>query len=129
VADSDQQRLARLQRDHGVNVALGSDWPATYGSGTLGIRPFLNIQAAILRQPPPPSQADAFTLEGALQAYTLAGARQMGLEAITGSIRVGKRADLVLLDRDLTAIPTEDIHRTNVLLTLMDGRSTGVDRS
>jgi len=63
------------------------------------------------------------------QAYTLAGARQMGLEAITGSIRVGKRADLVLLDRDLTAIPTEDIHRTNVLLTLMDGRSTGVDRS
>lgn len=140
-------RFGRLQRDHGVNVALGSDWPATYGSGTLGIRPFLNIQAAILRQPPPPlleamgsslgadaeqplpPQADAFTLEGALQAYTLAGARQMGLEAITGSIRVGKRADLVLLDRDLTAIPTEDIHRTNVLLTLMDGRSTGVDRS
>lgn len=35
----------------------------------------------------------------------------------------------VLLDRDLTAIPAEDIHRTNVLLTLMDGRSTGVDRS
>lgn len=33
-------------------------------------------------QPLPP-QADAFTLEGALQAYTLAGARQMGLEAIT----------------------------------------------
>ena len=34
-------RFGRLQRDHGVSVALGSDWPATYASGTLGIEPLL----------------------------------------------------------------------------------------
>lgn len=132
-------RFGRLQRDHGLNVALGSDWPATYASGTLGIEPMLNVQAAILRQPPPPLLAamkgslgpgaeqplpplqDAFTLEGALEAYTLAGARQLGIEAITGSIKVGKRADLCVLDQDLTAVPTDRIYSARCLLTLMDG--------
>jgi predicted amidohydrolase YtcJ len=132
-------RFGRLQRDHGLNVALGSDWPATYASGTLGIEPMLNVQAAILRQPPPPlldamktalgpgaseplpPMQDAFTLEGALEAYTVAGARQLGIDAITGSIKVGKRADLCVLDQDLTAMPTDRIYSSRCLLTLMDG--------
>ena len=132
-------RFGRLQRDHGLNVALGSDWPATYASGTMGIEPMLNVQAAIRRQPPPPLLAamkgslgpgaeqplppmqDAFTLEGALEAYTLAGARQLGIDAITGSIKEGKRADLCVLDQDLTAVPTDRIYSTRCLLTLMDG--------
>ena len=134
-------RLGRLQRDHGLNLALGSDWPATYGSGLLGIEPMLNVQAAIRRQPPPPllaamgdtlgpdpseplpPQEDALSLEGALQAYTIAGARQLGLEAITGSIQVGKRADLCVFDRDLTRLPSDRIHSARCLLTLMDGRA------
>ncbi len=138
-------RFGRLQRNHGLNVALGSDWPATYASGTLGIEPMLNVQAAILRQPPPPLQQameqmgadalgpnagdplppmqEAFTLDGALQAYTIAGARQLGIDGITGSIKVGKRADLCVLDRDLTSLPTDQIYSARCLLTLMDGRS------
>ena len=136
-------RFGRLQRDHGLNVALGSDWPATYASGTLGAEPMLNVQASILRQPPPPLEKamqaigtealgpnasaplppmqDALTLDGALQAYTLAGARQLGIDGIAGSIKVGKRADLCVLDQDVTAIPTDQIHGARCLLTLMDG--------
>jgi predicted amidohydrolase YtcJ len=132
-------RFGRLQRDHGLNVALGSDWPATYASGTLGIEPMLNVQAAILRQPPPPlleamkgslgpnaseplpPMQDAFTLNGALEAYTIAGARQMGIDGITGSIKVGKRADLCVLDRDLTRLPADEIYSARCRLTLMDG--------
>jgi len=132
-------RLGRLQRDHGLNVALGSDWPATYAGGLLGIEPMLNVQAAIRRQPPPPLLAamgqtlgpgateplppleDALTLEGALQAYTIAGARQLGLEAITGSIKVGKRADLCVFDRDLTSTSSDQIYAGRCLMTLMDG--------
>jgi predicted amidohydrolase YtcJ len=132
-------RFGRLQRDHGLNVALGSDWPATYASGTLGIEPMLNVQAAILRQPPPPlleamkgslgpnaseplpPMQDAFTLNGALEAYTIAGARQLGIDGITGSIKVGKRADLCVLDRDLTRLPADEIYSARCRLTLMDG--------
>ena len=132
-------RFGRLQRDHGLNLALGSDWPATYASGTLGIEPMLNVQAAIRRQPPPPLFAamkealgpgaseplppmeDALTLDGSLEAYTLAGARQLGIDSITGSIREGKRADLCVFDQDLTAIPSDRIYSARCLLTLMDG--------
>jgi len=132
-------RFGRLQRDHGLNVALGSDWPATYASGTLGIEPMLNVQAAILRQPPPPLLAamkdalgpgaseplppmeDAFTLDGALEAYTLAGARQLGIDAIAGSIKEGKRADLCVFDQDITALPMDRLYSARCLLTLMDG--------
>ena len=132
-------RFGRLQRDHGVSVALGSDWPATYASGILGIEPMLNVQAAILRQPPPPlfdamkavlgpnasdplpPMEDAFHLDGALEAYTIAGARQMGIDGITGSIKAGKRADLCVLDQDLTQLPVDRIYNARCLLTLMDG--------
>ena len=136
-------RFGRLQRNHGLNVALGSDWPATYASGTMGIEPMLNVQAAILRQPPPPLQQamasigaaslgpnperplppmeDAFTLDGALEAYTMAGARQLGIDGITGSIKVGKRADLCVFDQDITTIATDHIYSARCLLTLMDG--------
>jgi predicted amidohydrolase YtcJ len=99
----------------------------------------LNVQAAIRRQPPPPLLdamkdalgpnsneplppiQDAFTLDGALEAYTLAGARQLGIDTITGSIREGKRADLCVFDVDLTSVPTYQIYSARCLLTLMDG--------
>jgi predicted amidohydrolase YtcJ len=99
----------------------------------------LNVQAAIRRQPPPPlleamkgvlgpgaseplpPMEDAFTLDGALEAYTIAGARQLGIDNITGSILEGKRADLCVLDQDLTTIGTDRIYSARCLLTLMDG--------
>ena len=41
-----------------------------------------------------------------------------------GSIKVGKQADLVVLDRNLFDVPAHDIHEVRVMLTLMDGKVT-----
>jgi len=46
----------------------------------------------------------------------------MRLEDKTGTIEVGKRADLIVLDRNLFNIPTTEISEAKVLLTLMDGK-------
>ena len=57
-----------------------------------------------------------------LAAYTIGGARLMHQEAETGSIEVGKSADLVVLDRNLFAIPPAEIAQAKVLLTLFEGK-------
>jgi predicted amidohydrolase YtcJ len=60
-------------------------------------------------------------LQTALEMYTRNAARVMRLDALTGSIEVGKRADLIVLDRDLFKIPTKEVNEARVLQTLLDG--------
>jgi hypothetical protein len=45
----------------------------------------------------------------------------MHMEDEIGSIEVGKKADLVVLDQNLFDVDAYDIHKTNVVLTMMDG--------
>jgi hypothetical protein len=46
----------------------------------------------------------------------------MQQDTITGSLEVGKRADLIVLDRDILTIDPETIDATKVLATYLDGR-------
>jgi predicted amidohydrolase YtcJ len=62
-------------------------------------------------------------LDTMIAAYTINGAWLMGLEKEQGSIEVGKRADFVVLDRDLFAGPASAINEARVLLTVFDGRT------
>ncbi|MDG1713485.1 MAG: amidohydrolase family protein, partial [Woeseiaceae bacterium] len=64
-------------------------------------------------------EVDLYT---ALDMYTRNAAYVMRLEDKTGTIEVGKRADLIVLDRNLFNIPTTEISEAKVLLTLMDGK-------
>ena len=60
-------------------------------------------------------------LETALRIVTLNGASAMALEDVTGSIEVGKYADMILLDRDLFEIPPTEISEVKVLSTIFAG--------
>ena len=57
-----------------------------------------------------------------IEAFTMAGARANFLEDETGSLEVGKSADLVVLREDLLELPAERIHEAAVELTLFRGR-------
>jgi predicted amidohydrolase YtcJ len=60
-------------------------------------------------------------LDTMLRAYTINGAFAYGVENLTGSIEVGKRADLIVLEHDLFDIPPERIYGTEVLQTMLNG--------
>ena len=59
----------------------------------------------------------------AIEMCTLSGAKALGLDAITGSLEVGKRADLVILDKNLFTIAASEIHAVEVLETISKGKT------
>ena len=60
-------------------------------------------------------------MEEALRAYTVWPAQSSGLAAHTGTIQVGKWADLTVMDIDPLNSPIERIMKGRVLMTLVDG--------
>ncbi|MFR3831184.1 MAG: amidohydrolase family protein, partial [Clostridia bacterium] len=55
---------------------------------------------------------------------TLGSARVYGREHELGTLEAGKLADVIVLDRDLFAIPADEIKDAKVILTIMDGQVT-----
>lgn len=69
-----------------------------------------------------PSADQRLDLSELIRAYTINGAYMLRMENKLGSITVGKKADLVLLEKNLFDVAPHEIHRTRVLMTVMDGR-------
>jgi predicted amidohydrolase YtcJ len=63
----------------------------------------------------------AITLAQAIEIFTLGGAKAYRLEAVTGSVEVGKSAELLVLNQNLFEVPEEAIGDTEVLMTLFEG--------
>ena len=107
----------------GTTLAFGSDWYVTSAN------PLLAIEVAITRQAPnglgaePLLPEEAIDLATAIKAATLGAAYGNFLDQETGSIEVGKLADLIVIDRNLFDIPARDISEASVMLTLFEGES------
>ena len=61
------------------------------------------------------------SLAEAVRSYTIRAAYTMRQEATLGSIEVGKRADRIVLDRNIFEIPIDQVSETQVLQTYLDG--------
>jgi predicted amidohydrolase YtcJ len=59
----------------------------------------------------------------ALRAITIDAAYVLRQEKDTGSLEVGKLADMIVLDRDYFTVPEEEIARIRVLRTIVGGRT------
>ena len=110
--------LWKTLRDHGATVAYASDWPVTDVSVMRG------LQAALTRVPFEGAGDERLSLMDSLHAYTAGGAWAAHLERLTGVLRVGLAADLVLIDGDIEAIATKGLGATGIALTICGGRVT-----
>ena len=66
--------------------------------------------------------AEGIGIEEAIASHTINVAYVNGFDAVTGSIRAGKSADLVVLDKDIFKLPTHEISKAKVLVTIFKGR-------
>ncbi len=115
---------ARWILDAGGVLAAGSDAPVVSADPL----PFLNIEMAVTRDSGdgPLNADERIGIHDAIDAYTINGARMMQQDDITGSLEAGKKADFIILDRDIIALANEgkadEISDTQVLETWFDGR-------
>ncbi|MDH2434345.1 amidohydrolase [Pokkaliibacter sp. MBI-7] len=113
----------RTMAEAGVLLAAGSDWPVLPDPS-----PWIGLQGMITRQDPTGqfpgalAEEERLDLATALRAYTLGPAEAMGLAQETGSLEVGKSADLIVLDRNLFTTPVNELVHTRVLTTYFAGQ-------
>ena len=115
--------------DEGVVVASSSDYPVT-----IPCNPLEAIQFGITRSEfniIEPKEIlwpeERVSLEQMIRSFTINGACANFLEDESGSIEVGKKADLIILDKNLFEIPFTDSHNVTVLMTLIEGEEVFVD--
>lgn len=111
----------------GGRISLGTDWPAAGYFSTY--KPLDSIQIGVTRQligqPDAPVLAPAdqrLSVAEAVHANTLGAAHQIRLDALVGSLEVGKLADLIVLDQNILETDPHHIHQANVTMTMMNGQ-------
>ena len=113
----------------GAVVAFGSDWSVSSAN------PLEELEVALTRMGPLGETKEPFIpeeridLPEALAAFTINAAYVNFQEDKTGSIQVGKLADLIVLDHNLFTIEPAAISDTKVLLTLLGGQPVHGDFS
>ncbi|MGR5284883.1 amidohydrolase [Vibrio maritimus] len=105
-------RLMNLRAifDTGANLTLSSDW------NVHDINPLVGIANSIMMQDTGLPSVDA-----AIDAYTMNAAKSLGIDGFTGSITVGKSADLVVVEKDIRQLSPEAIAESAVTLTMTQG--------
>jgi predicted amidohydrolase YtcJ len=113
----------------GAQLCFGSDWPVSSPD------PLWEIHTAVNRTVPPgypyagPGAGEPFLpaerldLATAIAAFTIGSAYVNHAEHETGSLEPGKRADLVVLDRNLFSRPASEIALGRVDMTMVDGQA------
>ncbi len=112
----------RSLKNHGAVLAFGTDWPV------VSLNPMEALYAAVTRRDTSgyPRKGwfpqERLTIQETIEAYTLGSAYAEFREKEKGSLVPGKLADIVILDHNLLEIPSEEILKTRVVYTIMNGK-------
>lgn len=108
--------------DSGALVAGGSDWPVSETPNA-----WEGIQGLVTRADPSGLRpgtlgaSEAITLPEAIEVFTINGATAMGLGEVTGSLRAGRSADFIVVDRDPYRTPPSELAQLQVQETWFAG--------
>lgn len=122
--------------DAGCVTAAGTDYPVTPPPD-----PYISMQHAVTRSicegcyfvgdgsyfglklgPYDCPDRDCVSLKEVIQSLTIGAAYQMFKEDVTGSLEVGKSAEIVILNKDLESLPEEEIYTAKPVKTIFKGK-------
>jgi predicted amidohydrolase YtcJ len=108
----------------GARIAFGSDWPVD------ALDEWFALKVGVTRTNAPDAPAQyhgklgddpGLSRESVLRAATINAAYELHQDEVTGSLEVGKFADLIVLDRNPLTVPAEEIAKIKVLETVVGG--------
>ncbi len=108
--------------ESGGLVIYGSDWPVVPSPN-----PWLGIEAMVTRMDPTGQDPtvgwtdESVDLETAIRIFTINGAIANKDGDSSGSLIAGKKADFIVLDRNIFEVPIEDVGETQILMTVVNG--------
>ncbi len=108
----------------GARVAFGSDWPVD------ALDEWFALKVGVTRTNAPTatgyrgrlSEDPGLTRAQALRAITMSASYELHQDGLTGSLEVGKLADVILLDRNVLTIASEELAQVRVVQTVVGGR-------
>lgn len=107
--------------DAGVPIAFGTDYPVE------PITPFRGMYSAVTRKNEAGTMEfypkEKLTIDQAIAAYTTGSAYAEFEEKTKGTLAPGMLADFIVLDRDITKVPSAEILKTKVLRTVVGGKT------
>ena len=107
-----------------ARIAFGSDWPVD------ALDEWFALKVGVTRTNAPDAPAEfrgklgddpGLSREAVLRAATINAAYELHQDNVTGSLELGKLADLIVLDRNPLTVPAEEIAKTKVLETVVGG--------
>jgi predicted amidohydrolase YtcJ len=108
--------------DNGARVSFGSDWFVAPPTPLEGIYAAVTRRTLDDRNPGGWVPEQKISVEEALRAYTSTAAYASFEESRKGTLAAGRLADIVILDRDIFAIPPEQIRDVKVVTTIVGGK-------
>ncbi len=121
-----------LLLDAGARIAYGSDWPVD------PLDEWFALKVGVTRTAAPDAGAEfagklgphpGMPRAAVLRAITMNSSYTLRQESRTGSLEVGKLADMIVLDRNFFQIPAEDIANIKVLQTMVGGKIVYRDKA
>jgi len=109
----------RLRQNNPFRYLVDEGIPLPFGSDGMPFNPLYGIWSAVNH----PIKHSRIKLEEAVKCYSLESAYASFEEDIKGSVEEGKLADIVILDRDITEMPSEDIDKSSVYMTIVGGET------
>ncbi len=108
--------------DGGAVLAFGSDWTVAPLDPVSGIYAAVTRATSDGKNPGGWVPEEKISLDDAIKGYTTGGAYAEFAEKDKGTIRSGKLADIIVLDKDLFKVPAERLMDVKVVLTIVGGK-------
>jgi len=108
--------------DGGAVLAFGSDWTVAPLDPVSGIYAAVTRATSDGKNPGGWVPEEKISLDDAIKGYTTGGAYAEFAEKDKGTIRSGKLADIIVLDKDLFKVPAEQLMDVKVVLTIVGGK-------